>query len=145
MGNTGIDVCITGNGSQQGCKLINRRMHREVKLCNSQSRYAGYEINEKEGERKMFNKKLKQENRMLRLDNSDLSNELIKVNDELKAVLADKWGLEFRVKHLENIIAAEGELLEAFSNYIINKVKPKKVKKIKTKKGAKHGKRNKEQ
>lgn len=93
----------------------------------------------------MFNKKLKQENRMLRLDNSDLSNELIKVNDELKAALADKWGLEFRVKQLEDIIAAEGELLDAFSNYIINNVKPKKAKKIKIKKGAKHVKRNKKQ
>lgn len=86
----------------------------------------------------MFNRKLKQENKMLLLDNNDLSNELDRVNEELEKALAEKWGLEFRVKQLDEIISAQGQLLVAFSDYIIDDTKPKK---IKIKKGEKHGKK----
>lgn len=89
----------------------------------------------------MFNKKLKQENRMLRLDNSDLSNELDRVNKELELERANRLGEEFHSKHLKEIIQAQGELLVAFSEYIVDNLQPKKTKKVKIKKGAKHGKK----
>ena len=116
-------------------------MYREIKICDIQHQHACNEFNEKEGEAKMFNKKIKQENRMLRLDNNDLSNELLRVNDKLKAALAQKWGLEFQVKNLNEVISAQSELLLAFSDYIVNGASKKKVKKIKIKKGEKHGKK----
>lgn len=87
----------------------------------------------------MFNKKLKQENRMLRLDNNDLSQELDRVNEELDTEHKLRINTELQVSALEALINAQGELIVAFAEHIVKndkKLKKKKGKKnVKVKKG----------
>ena len=84
----------------------------------------------------MFNKKLKQENRMLRLDNNDLSQELDRVNEELGTEHKLRINTELQVSALEALLNAQGVLVGAFAEYIV-----KNDKKLKTKKGKKNGKK----
>lgn len=84
----------------------------------------------------MFNKKLKQENRMLRLDNNDLSQELDRVNEELDTEHKLRINTELQVSALEALINAQGVLIGAFAEHIV-----KNDKKLKTKKGKKNGKK----
>ena len=91
----------------------------------------------------MFNRKLKKKILDQNIEIAYLNEQVSMWKDYYEGVKKDYMLLSIDKKTLEKVVAAQGELLVQFATYIANHKKPKKVKKIKIKKGAKHAKKSK--